>query len=607
MIPKFQKYGVAWNEGTDPIGIELGMYSREDWREMAGGKCLSRWEHMRNAIRLLCPEHIFVWHRWVDTVGEEWCENTALSLWGAGGTTKSGVMGMLAYVDLLCAPKDTLTVMLTCPLEKHWDRCFSKALMWRRAMPTRFQIGRLVKSPKPVLLTVEGDEGSRRGIVCISADPGESGSDMAKKVGAHAPRTRLIVDEGQGAGGAVLDIGVNLFIGSTEQKEVFLGNPTSWSNSLGMISKPLDGDTRRIATEEPDRWEIGRSWGEKPGVCVVLDGRRAPTWDNAETARKLRGIMIQPEDVKTRAKLPGFVNSLQWYSQVCGRIPPAGAILTVISDLDLQTSGCQKAITNWTGPVTEYVGGDLSLGGDKVPMYRVKVGQAGSLGLVASIAGREYLTCDRTKADRTGQMSQQFVELMRRWGVRDLARVALDASGQQGAIVDTFERDFNATNDTTGRIYRVKSEEKVTERRLSYGKKDGQGKRERACDRYKHRNTELVMNLVECVWQQCLFGIDDEISFQLSTRGVDEKAQDGGLMEVQAKKDWREENGDQSPDEMDAVAVVVALLLEKGILKPGRQTVETREPQLEPFMMKGAQLRGPMGGHRRKAALARRW
>ena len=79
---------------------------------------------------------------------------------------------MLAYVDLLAAPSETLTVMITNPLEKHWDRCFSKLVMWRAAMPNRWQIGKMYRGTKPALLTVPADKGSRMGILCVSIADG---------------------------------------------------------------------------------------------------------------------------------------------------------------------------------------------------------------------------------------------------------------------------------------------------------------------------------------------------------------------------------------------------------------------------------------------------
>ncbi|SKA84839.1 hypothetical protein SAMN02745166_01068 [Prosthecobacter debontii] len=598
------KYGLQWADETDPIAIELALYSRDDIRERAAGHCLSKWEHMRNAIKMLVPENVFAWHRWVDKLGEEWCRGGCLTVWGAGSTTKSGILGMLAYVDLLCAPKDTLTVMVTNPLEKHWDRCFSKMLQWRGAMPDRYKIGKITKHPKPQLLTVEGQDGSRMGVVCISNDQGESSADMAKKVGAHAKRVRLIVDEAQGCTDAVMGLKMNLGA-SGDYQEVFIGNPTSWQNPLGLHAMPLDGDKKRIHDEEPDEWDTASLWDDQPGRCIVFDGKRCPTLDSPEEAKRL-GFMLSPRMLKQAQSMPGGENSIYYWSQVRGRIPPAGMCVTVLSELDLDASGCKVQVP-FQGQTHDYVGGDLSLGGDKVPMYRIRVGSVAGLGVVACIVARHYLTVDITKPDATGQMSKQFGPLLKRWQIHRLEDVALEASGQQGAIVDTFERDVNGATGN-GRIYRVKSEHAVSERRLSYGKKDTRGKREMAKERYKDRASELVMNIVECVYQRCLFGIDNEVAAQVTTRGIDEGSLEGGLLKVQTKKKWRESNGDQSPDEMDAVAVGITMLLEKGILKPGRDTqVEPVREGLEEWMLPKPPTPSKGLGNRKVVVTVRKW
>jgi hypothetical protein len=121
--------------------------------------------------------------------------------------------------------------------------------------------------------------------------------------------------------------------------------------------------------------------------------------------------------------------------------------VTVLSELDLDASGCKQSVA-FTGSTYDYVGGDLSIGGDKVPMYRIRVGTVVGMGVVACIVGRAYLTVDITKPDATGQMSKQFGPLLKRWGIRQLEDVALDSSGQQGVIVDTFERDVNGATVT---------------------------------------------------------------------------------------------------------------------------------------------------------------
>lgn len=602
------KYGLQWPDKTDPLLIELALYARDDLRQK--GRPQSKWEHLRRAIKMHLPDTTFRWHRWVDDFGEAWCDETEIVVWGAGGTTKSGIVGALSYFDLMAMPKQTLTVMVTNPLEKHWDRCFSKLLQWRNAMPTHLQIGKMVQSPKPALLTVDLKEGSRRGVLCISIDKGETGIEIGKKVGAHAPRTRLILEEGQTLPKETLDIATNLFMGSTDKKECIIGNPMSWhNNSLGEASKPMSGDTREIDEKRPDRWLLKRNHGDRPGVCLVFDGLRCPTHDSPEEAARL-SFMIQPRDIASAKEKPGAENTVNFWSQIRGRIPPAGQILTVFSELDWDN--CNLHITHpFVGETELYTSADLSLGGDKIPIYAWEVGLTREHGRIVQKKAREYIAVDVTKPDRSGQIGKAYAQLMKKWGVRDLRFCSADCSGQQGAIADTMERECHALG-ISGYVYRVRSEEAVTDRVLSNGRvlrSEKETQRERACDRYKDRATELVMNLVEAIQARVIWGLDDtEVRWQLTTRGFEESALEGGAMKVQKKKEWREQNELRSPDELDAVGVMLAHLFEKKVIDPMKNTrpKEVLEPGVPKWMLQKPTVSFSPSASRISAAMRRR-
>lgn len=569
MSQHITKYGLRWPGNLDTRLIDLAMYSSEKLRER--GNPLSRWEHLRMCIKGFLPDSVFRWHRWVDDFGETWCEHSGMAVWGAGGTTKSGILGCLAFFDLLAEPKDTLHVMITNPLEKHWDRAFSKVLMWRNHMPDHLRIGRLIKSPKPQLATVEAEDGSRRGIICVSIEPGETADQVAKKVGAHAPRTRLSLDEGQGLPESAINIGVNLFIGSTDKKGVVIGNPTTWTgNSLGGASTPMDGDTARIDREMPDSWLTKWTWDDRPGKALVFDGTKCPTFDSPSEAKRLF-MMIQPKDVEARMNLPGGDKSLMFWQQVRGRVAPQGECATLYNALDWDDMRVSDNVKVVGVAPEEYVGCDLSLGGDKIPLYKFQVGLYNGR-KVANKTDKKYITIDATKPDKSGQIAKQFRDIVALGWRIPLSRCSFDASGQQGAIVDTIERLIHTTTADRSYGYRVRTEEAVTERFLSNGrvKRDEKGgqRRETAKDRYKDRATEVLMNVVEMLQSSVVFGLDNDVKQQLCTRGYDEDSLDGGKCKAQKKKPWRDANGGRSPDELDAVAVFCTHVLEKKIIVP---------------------------------------
>lgn len=603
--PPISKYGLRFPAAQfkDERLIELAMYSSEALR--LRGNPLTRWEHLRNCIKGFLPDEVFRWHRWVDEFGEAWCEHSQVNVWGAGGTTKSGIVGCLALFDLMADPHNTLTVMVTNPLEKHADRCYSKTLYWKAHMPEPWKsMWKIVASPKPSILTKDLKEGSRTGILCISVDKGESADDIAKKVGAHAPRTRLIFDEGQGLPEESLNIGTNLFLGSKSKKCVVIGNPTSWrGNALGAASKPADGDTRKIDDAKPDSWLSKMSWDEGYGKTIVFDGLRSPSLDSPEESKRLF-FMPQQSDIDARRRLPGGENTPAFWSQVRGRVPPSGSVFTVFSELDWDTLNIGQ-IHPFSGTPEYYIGMDQSLGGDKIPVYKFAVGLSPGRSVIAQKTAREYITVPVTEPDKSGYIAKQFVSLIQPGtpfggpnGIQ-LSKCALDCSGQQGAIADTIERMVNGLHGNQ-RVVRIKTEEAVTERVLSGGRvKDIEGggtRRETAKDRYKDRATEVIMNIVELIQAGMIWGLDDEVRMQLTTRGFDQASLDLGKTKVQKKKEWREGHGGQSPDELDAVACFVAMALEKKILVPGvdKTPVPDKYPGMAVWQRPDAKIGGKL-------------
>ena len=191
----------------------------------------------------------------------------------------------------------------------------------------------------PALLAVPADQGSRMEILCVSIADGGSAADIAKKVGAHAQRTRLLLEEAQGLSEDALSIGTNLFIGSKSSKSVHIGNPTVWNgNALGAASRPMDVDTRAIDENLPNRWLSGLTWDDGPGLTLVFDGTKSPALDSPEEGKRL-SMMMGQRDIEIRKALPGGENSLEWWSQVRGRIIPNGVRTVVISELDILDSG----------------------------------------------------------------------------------------------------------------------------------------------------------------------------------------------------------------------------------------------------------------------------
>lgn len=570
-------YGLKFHT-DDPVVPELSLYANDEWREKAPSS-LSKAEHFKNAIRLLLPpETGFQWHRWVDILAEEWCERDTIAVWGPSSSGKSSLLGLFTYVDLLADPGNTLVVMVTNPLKMHVERCWGNLLTWRKAMPKQWQVGRVLSpNQSPKLDTSNG--GKFAGVRCISTEDGETDKSLKEKIGGHAKRNRLVVDESQGCNEVVLKIKNNLGA-SGEYKECHIGNPDSWLNPLGEMSEPCHISRKDVMESFPRKWETIHVRHQPDGsinrgVCIVLDGEDCPTMDSAAEARRLY-FLTQPSAIETAKSVPGAEKSAHYWTYIRGRIPPAGGRLTVMSELDLELcGGCGPRPWKQSGKRERYAGFDLSLGGDAIPGTLAEVGetQAGVVKghansaaptagpIVAQVTAQEYIAVDQTKADHTGQAAKGIIELCLKWGftsLDDWRRVGMDASGQQGAIVDTIERMLTDKFGVSyhGTIRRVKWEDAVSERRIN-------SKGETARQRIKNRAAELLVQLAMLLTNGSLCKLPKTAAHQIVTRGIIETE---GKTEIEPKDAWKKRNKLKSPDELDSVAIVAEVMLAKGAI-----------------------------------------
>ena len=551
-------YGTVWPKKHWPnrLLIELRLYDDDELRESLAPHSLSKWGHMREAIKILFPEDVFAWHRWVDFMGEEWCETNSLTVWGASSTTKSGMAGMLHLVDLLVAPKDTYTLVITNPIDKHDDRMFGSLVKWWKALPKHLQVG-VIRRSNPKGLITSDDDGQRTGVICISNKPGDSFEDLKRYLGTHVRRNRLVVDEPQGCSHSVLKVKANMGA-SGDYKEMFLGNPDSWLSPLGKHSEPDDGDRKRIQAQQPDKWETKNEFKGKRGHCIVLDGRKAPSLDEP----KRLPFMIQPDFAESIKKSEGEDSRYYW-TYIVGRIPPEGMLLTAATEQDLINAGAHR-VPKWESGWEDWAGVDLSQGSaDKCVVYRLRVGkELGGQTVVYPLA-RAYAKPKLSKGNISNQIGEQIAAQLSDWGI-PLDRVAGDSSGNQGPLLDAIE---NAAGQTG--LVRVSAEGAASERFVRAGVP------QRGKERYRNRATELVMQVAEMAKAGQLVGLDDEVTYQLTSRGLQEGVDDEALNRrvcVQPKKDWRMLNSGRSPDELDAVAVGIDALLAKGVIQIGSAT-----------------------------------
>lgn len=586
-----EKYGLGWDADkfAHPAQIDLALYANDSLRGKAS-KALSKADHLREAIRASFPEHVFSFDRWSNGIIDEWCEEDIVTIWGSSSSGKSGTVGMVLLFDLLAAPTVTKVSLCTSPLKMHDDRCFGSIKKWHAHLPPQLRVGKVAKAPAPALLTVDRD-GQTAGIVCISTKEGESTEDLKSKIGAHQKRNRFAVDEPQKCSESILSVRAN-FGASGEYKEIFFGNPDSWFSPLGKHSLPdslTDGtrtDTEKIEKEEPDKWRTRNTWRGKHGVCIVLDGRKSPALENPGLTH-----LASKEHLDDLVANFGE-DSMQLWTYGIGRMPPSGAVSTLISTQDLRSSGSLAPPEDVARGWRDIAGLDPSGGRDGVRLARARVGTSRSGHVLFQILNVHPISVKVSDGDVSGQIAAQTAAKLREWAI-PVTDFACDATGNQGAQVDRIEQELGQRG-----VLRVMFSGPPSKRPVS---RSGS---HTAADHYADRSSELLSNFASLCKQGRAQGVTDAVAHQVSTRKTHHHK---GRLKAEEKRDWKERNQGKSSDDMDAVVVALELAIHRRLIRPFLDIEAPAQQSVEQsFFEQRTRRPGYLDRFRRAARVARR-
>ena len=562
-----EKYGRRWKV-AQPALIDLICYARRNDPVLIEGMG-KHWQtpdvHFIRAIEALYTPDQFRLNPWSIRIIEEWCNTPILAVWGCSGSGKSTTMGMIALLDCMAAPEVTYTCLVTSPAKEHPNRTWGNVVRYYSLLPDILKFGQIKQVP--LGLHTAGNENKRAGIHCYSTEPGESTEDFKKRVGAHQKRNRFLVDEAQKCSPSILSAFTNL--GSVgEYKEAFIFNPDSWFSAAGKVSIPKPPLTiKKIEEDEPDRWELSRSFRDKHGVCIVLDGARSPALEDDSLA----GMLIDRAHLKTIADNSGE-DSFEYWSQGRGRMPPEGAVETFCTRRDLEDGNAlgDADLNIFTGSFRDLAGLDPSEGRDDAFSIQIRVGDCRDGQTRIAIVKKEQIQIGIKKGDVSGQISSAFTANLRLWNV-PILDAALDATGG-AAQGDRIEQDIGQRG-----IHRVMWQGPASKRPASFSNQKAQ-------DIYYDRATELFANVASLARQGRLIGIDDVIAYQLTTR---RKIIQAGKSRVEPKDDWRDRNEGKSPNDLDSLICAVELAIHRNLIKPYLAVSRPANQPFQPFSPHG--------------------
>ena len=335
------KYGLDWpHEVADPF-IDLIMAKR--WREepYLGSDRTDPGDHLLRAIRALYAPSVWGISPWTEEHAHGWCEESSLGLIGNAASSKSWDIGGFAMLDWLTDPGETVTIMASTSKLALADRTFASSIKLFKDLKQhpRYQIpGHIAKSVMAIMLgddeTANMPSNDKTALRGVALAQGTADDARGSLQGRHAPYVRLIADElaamKDPLAQAVVDARTNLSIGAEKDfKFCFLANPESKLDVCGRLATPVDG------WDSVD--ETVPRWRTRGGLVIHHNGFQSPAITEPDGATKYPYLIRQSQIDAILEEEGGNANSRQVWTMIYGFPCPQGSSNTVLNQADIAT------------------------------------------------------------------------------------------------------------------------------------------------------------------------------------------------------------------------------------------------------------------------------
>lgn len=556
-LRRMQRYGLKWTTEDDPITIELTCF-KEDHRPENGG--LGAYRHLKNAIDLIFTDKngqpTTKWHDWTNQRLRALCEHKTNAWTGCAAAGKTWDAGLFAMMFWLADPFNTIVVLTSTTAKMVRKRIWPVLRELHRASPAL--PGHMLDSAT-MLQTTQGDD--KYGIFAKAVLQGSSGRAIADIQGMHAERFMLIVDEATDTPEAIAEVIPNLQKGCADFRLLFIGNALSRLDPHGRVCEPRDG-WQSIDVDD-DEWETAGvpEWGIEPGVCLHFDGLKSP---NLKIGEDKWPFLYSNKDYARDMARPEAKESLAFWKYTRGFWAPDGFCKTVMSEpLVVKYDGMGK-FTFMTNS-RRVAGLDAGFGGDKCIL---RIGTIGDIE-----GGRTAVQLDKkieliikasAKEPVHYQIARQVKEHCEREGVGPEA-FGLDATGEGGGLASILSNEWSPAINWV-EFGGLASDYAISET-------DGRPAREV----YDRKVTELWFSAREFLINGQLKGLDKVEVQQFSSR---EYTDDKRRIKLDTKDDCKKKVG-HSPDEADAVAVLLEVAKRLGTKPTGQGVRESSKVWLE--------------------------
>lgn len=516
-------------------------------RPYVGG---GRLDHARQYIQLVHKK--FEFHRYSETAIQAFCENEQTAICGAGGTSKSASAAMYAEPWYLCAPNDSAVLEISTTLDG------AKKRIWKNTSSNYSELHRLtggvgetvmLGNPRPHIRSSPKD--TAHGIFVVAVAAGEIQKGIESLKGFHPKRLLVIGDEVDSISQAVVDVCVNLRIGTEEFQAIWLGNDPSLFNPLGKLMEPEKGKPVGLEHKE---------WTSTTGIkCLRFDGFDSP---NLTDNDKWTGI-IRQKDIDLAIRQHGD-NSPQVWIMIRGIHPPEGADSTILSEAAIARFNCRDRVT-WRREFIVSASLDPGFGGDPC-MYRTfKRGEDidGKFRAEIDEVIEIPIVANDPKNPAEYQIAQKCKELCLARSIPP-EEFIIGSTGTGRGAAAVLQREWspliNVCDEGGAASEQIVSEEDPRPAR----------------ELYDRRVTELCFSIREFVEADMIRNLDVTTANQLCQRRYIVKGTGGGKRHSVEKKEDMKLRGLSSPNESDALAFYIDLLRTKGINASIKTAVKER-------------------------------
>ena len=566
--------------------LELPMWriELEAFKNAPYPKSLSKFEHLKNVIACLWPEMASeeFWNPWLERCLRAFTNEEhkvvrhgvtvrVVVLSGCAAAGKTFAAGLYTVLWWLASPANSLAYFTSTSKDMVRKRIwpiiqkFSKGGIVNMATQEWGEFGGHMVNSKPALQMVKGDD--KHAISALAVASGETTSAIAKLSGQHEERILLVIDEGQATPEAIYATIPNLRKGCRDLTIIIIENPVGRLTPSGRAAEPNDGwssvgaEHTQWGTKGVPEWQLDK------GLCVRFDGRDSPNVKRAEEAgvtgeaNERSEAWLDPWPFVftfgdwVAANHPDRVNTLSYWTQDRGLQAPDGTLNTVMSEQLVERHDGYGQFEFYSEK-TVYAALDPAFGGDRCVLRFAEVGDVLEESGVGAFGGREGIQLIESIELKIDPSSELEIE-------GQIGAQVKTECQKRGCLVENFGLD--ATGTGRGVAYAVSTAWGSGYHKTEFGGApseiimDEDGKLPREV--FDRRVTELWFMVKDFLVSGMLKGLDAKSVKEFCSR---EYSMLGKKIRIETKVEMKAKVG-YSPDEADAIAVLVDMVRSRGV------------------------------------------